>query len=46
MHELGVLKTALGRVQKAADDANILHIKTVTLEVGRNSNFVPVFFLP
>ncbi|MBR4304629.1 MAG: hydrogenase maturation nickel metallochaperone HypA [Clostridia bacterium] len=44
MHELGVLKTALGRVQKAADDANILHIKTVTLEVGRSSNFVPEYF--
>ena len=45
MHELGVLRTALGRVQKAADDAGIPSIKTVTLQIGRSSSFVPGYFV-
>lgn len=45
MHELGVLRTALGRVQKAADDAGIPNIKTVTLQIGRTSSFVPEYFV-
>ena len=45
MHELGVLRTALGRVQKAAEDEGIKIIKSVTLQVGRSSSFVPEYFI-
>lgn len=45
MHELGVLRTALGKVQKAADDSGITSIKSVTLQIGRNSSFVPDYFV-
>ena len=45
MHELGVLRTALGRVQKAAEDAGIKSIKSVTLQIGRISSFVPEYFV-
>ena len=45
MHELGVLTRALARVQRAADEAGIEKIKTVTLEVGTESSFVPDYFV-
>ena len=45
MHELGVLTRALERVQRTADEAGIEHVKTVTLEVGKSSSFVPAYFV-
>ena len=44
MHELGVLTQALKRVQRAADEKNIKSIKTVVLEIGETSSFVPAYF--
>ncbi|MBQ2755121.1 MAG: hydrogenase maturation nickel metallochaperone HypA [Oscillospiraceae bacterium] len=45
MHELGVLTRALERVQRTADEAGIEQVKTVTLEVGKSSSFVPAYFV-
>ena len=45
MHELGVLTRALERVQRTADEAGIEQVKTVTLEVGMSSSFVPAYFV-
>lgn len=45
MHELGVLTRALSRVQRAADEAGIEHVKQVTFEVGSESSFVPAYFV-
>lgn len=45
MHELGVLTRALSKVQQAAEKSGIAHIKSVTIEVGRGSNFVPDYFV-
>lgn len=44
MHELGVLKHALKQVEQVAVRNNIERIKFVTLEVGTDSSFVPIFF--
>ena len=44
MHELGVLSRALARVQRAAEDAGIEQVKSVTLQVGQASGFVPDYF--
>ncbi len=44
MHELGVLTRALGRVQRAAEENKIALVKSVTLEVGRESSYVPAYF--
>lgn len=44
MHELGVLKNAISTVTGAAKKHGIKRIKFITLEVGENSTFVPVFF--
>ena len=44
MHELGVLKHALKSVSDIALKNNIEKIKFITLEVGENSSFVPIFF--
>ena len=44
MHELGVLLQAVKTAANAAQTNNIPHIKHLTLEVGSESGFVPVFF--
>lgn len=44
MHELGVLKHALKSVSDIAKQNNIEKIKFITLEVGKESSFVPIFF--
>lgn len=44
MHELGVLKNAVGQVCSIAEKNGIERIKFMTLEVGTESTFVPAFF--
>ncbi len=44
MHELGVLKNAINTVSSAAKKHGIKRIKFITLEIGADSTFVPVFF--
>ena len=43
MHELGVLRHAVKTVTAIAEKNNIKKIKHITLEVGRESDFVPMF---
>ena len=43
MHELGVLKNAINAVSSAAKKHGIQQIKFITLEIGEDSTFVPVF---
>ena len=44
MHELGVLKNAVKTVVDVAEKNNIRRIKSMTLAIGAESTFVPVFF--
>ena len=44
MHELGVLKNAIHTVTETANKHGIKRIKFITLEIGTESTFVPVFF--
>lgn len=44
MHELGVLKNAIKTVTSTAEKHAISRIKFITLEIGADSTFVPVFF--
>lgn len=44
MHELGVLKHALKSISDIALKNNIEKIKFITLEIGTESSFVPLFF--
>lgn len=44
MHELGVLKHVIKTVSEIAKKNNIDSIKFITLEVGTQSSFVPMFF--
>lgn len=44
MHELGVLRNAVKTVVGVAEKNNIKRIKHITLEIGSDSSFVPVFF--
>ncbi len=44
MHELGVLRNAVKTVADVAQKNNIDKIKFITLEMGEDSSFVPVFF--
>ena len=44
MHELGVLKQALGRVQRIAEENRIEKIRCVAFEVGEASGIVPAYF--
>ena len=44
MHELGVLLQAVKTASSAAQKNNITRVKHMTLEVGEDSTFVPVFF--
>lgn len=44
MHELGVLRNAVNTVVQVAEQNNIKKIKHITLEMGMESSFVPIFF--
>ena len=44
MHELGVLRNAVKTVAGVAEKNNIKRLKFITLEMGEQSSFVPVFF--
>ena len=44
MHELGVLCQAVKKVSEIAEKNNISAVKHMTLEVGEESTFVPIFF--
>ena len=44
MHELGVLGRAVEKVNDIAEQNGIAHIRHMTLEVGTESTFVPLFF--
>ena len=44
MHELGVLKNAIKTISETALKHGIKRIKFITLEIGSDSSFVPVFF--
>ena len=43
MHELGVLCQIVKKVNNIAEENGIKRVKYITLEVGENSSFVPVF---
>lgn len=43
MHELGVLKNAIKTVTNTAKTHGIKRIKFITLEIGSDSTFVPLF---
>jgi len=43
MHELGVLRHAMKTVTGIAEKNNIKKLKHITLEVGTQSDFVPMF---
>ncbi len=43
MHELGVLRNAVKTVTNVAQKNDIKKIKFITLEMGAESSFVPVF---
>ncbi len=44
MHELGVLVEAVKTVDRIARENKIKRIKHMTLEVGDDSGYVPLFF--
>ena len=44
MHELGILKHAIKTVNDISEKNDIDKIKFITLEVGKDSTFVPIFF--
>lgn len=44
MHELGVLCQAIKMVNRIAVKHHIRQVKHVTLEVGEDSGYVPLFF--
>lgn len=44
MHEIGALKKAIDLVDQIADDNSIDKIKTITLEIGELTGYLPVFF--
>lgn len=44
MHELGVLMQAVKTVDQIAQKNDIRKIKHMTLEIGEESGFLPVFF--
>ncbi|MBQ2753201.1 MAG: hydrogenase maturation nickel metallochaperone HypA [Firmicutes bacterium] len=43
MHELGVLNQIVRTVKRVADENKIKKIKFITIEVGTESSFVPMF---
>ena len=44
MHELGVLMQAVKTVNRIAEENRIGKVKQMTLEIGDESGFLPVFF--
>lgn len=44
MHELGVLMQAVRTADRIAGENNIKHIEYLTLEVGKDSGYLPLFF--
>ena len=44
MHELGVLMQAVKTVDQIAQKHDIKHIRHMTLEIGEESGFLPIFF--
>ena len=44
MHELGVLCQIVKKVGAVAEQNNIRAIRHITLEVGDESTYVPIFF--
>ncbi|MBR7149251.1 MAG: hydrogenase maturation nickel metallochaperone HypA [Firmicutes bacterium] len=44
MHELGVLIRAVRTVDQMAKQHKIERVKHITLEVGKDSTFVPAYF--
>ncbi len=44
MHELGVLMQAVKTVVRVAEQNHIRKVKHITLEVGRQSTYVPAYF--
>lgn len=44
MHELGVLCQAVRLVEKKAASCSVGAVKFMTLEVGQESGYVPLFF--
>lgn len=44
MHELGVLMQAVKTVDQIAKQNRIKQVKHMTLEVGEDSGFLPIFF--
>jgi len=44
MHELGVLCQIVKKVGAVAEQNNIKKIKHITLEIGDESTYVPIFF--
>jgi len=44
MHELGVLYHAVKTVARIAEQNHISRVKHITLEVGAQSSYVPLFF--
>ncbi|MBR5129231.1 MAG: hydrogenase maturation nickel metallochaperone HypA [Firmicutes bacterium] len=45
MHELGVLMEAVKTVNKIATQNKIERVKHITLEVGEESSYVPMYFM-
>lgn len=43
MHELGVLYQAMRTIERIAAEQNIQKIRYVTLEVGKESTYVPMY---
>jgi len=44
VHELGVLRMAARAAASAAEKNHIKHLKFLTLEIGSESGYVPLFF--
>lgn len=44
MHEFGVLKNAVKIVTEVAEKNHVSRIKFITLEIGEESSFEPIFF--
>ena len=44
MHEIGALHEAVKLVEKVAGENHIEQVKSITLEVGELSGYLPIFF--
>lgn len=43
MHELGILRLIIKKLEQVADSNRIKNIKCITLEVGKESGIVPYY---